>query len=125
MRILWLSRHVPQSAQIAELEQAFGHVEIVQQSVTLDNNPRKGAAQVLDMMRQAETPELVGVMPVAHLAALTRQGVKPIRAVMSRTPTGRTLDNGEVEYKFEHQRFERITKVEIVSEPLSLTMDEV
>ncbi len=118
MRILWLSRHVPQPAQTAELERVFGQVEIVQQSVTLDNNPRKGAAQVLDMMKLAETPELVGVMPVAHLAALTREGVQPIRAVMSRTPTGRTLDNGEIEYKFKHQRFERITKVEIVTEPL-------
>lgn len=118
-KILWLSRHLLQASQAAELEAVFGPSEIVRQAVTLDNDARKGAAQIEALMELHEADDLVGVMPVAHLAALTRIGIRPIRAVMSRTPTGQTLENGEVEYRFDHERFERIVEVTVETESLA------
>ncbi|MEM3554638.1 MAG: hypothetical protein QXU79_02330 [Candidatus Micrarchaeaceae archaeon] len=118
MRILWISRHVPQPAQISELERAFGEIEIIQRDITLDDNPENGANQVAALIQETGATEVVGVMPVSHLAALCRRGIRPLRAVMERRPTSRVLENGEKEYIFEHQRFERVLEVSVRVEPL-------
>ncbi len=118
VKILWLSRHTPQPAQVAALEERFGDVEIIQRSVTLDNNPRIGADEVERMLAEIDADEMMSVLPIAHVAELTRRGIQPIRAAMIRMPTGNTLPNGEIEYRFDFARFEREVKVEILSEPL-------
>jgi len=136
MKILWISRHVPQPPQVAALQNKFGDVTIliptddpaapvwtewdgVQQIVgfTLPN-PREVPDTIRVLLNETGADEIVGVMPVPHLAALTRVGIQPLRAVMERVPTGRTLDNGEVEYRFDFDHFERIVKVEVVTERL-------
>lgn len=117
-KILWLSRLIPQGAQIKELAEKFGEIEIVQKSISLDNNPFRAVDEVADLMRQNGADDIVGVLPVSHLAALTQLHIKPIRAIMERRPTGRTLDNGEIEYNFEHVSFERVIRVEVQTEAL-------
>lgn len=118
MRILWISRHSPTDRQVAVLREKFGDVEIIQRDVTLNNDPRKGAEEVLALMRETHADDVVGVLPVPHLAELTRMGVRPIRAVMSRTPTGNVLPNGEREYRFDFEHFERVLEVSVKTEPL-------
>jgi len=116
-KILWISRHLPQPEQVAALENHYGPVEVVQRAVALDNDPAKGAAEVAALMAATGATALVGVMPVPHLAELTRRGIKPLRAVMNRVPTGLTTSTGEVEYRFDFVAFERVTRVTVETEP--------
>ena len=133
MRILWISRHVPQPAQIAALKEKFGQVEILLPTGdpaspdwsekgqiagwTLPNE-RQVAQAVQAALDATGASEVVGVMPVPHLAALTRAGIRPLRAVMERVPTGAVLDNGEIEYEFNFVKFERIIEVLVRTEDL-------
>jgi len=116
--ILWLSRHIPQEAQIIELQNKFGKIDVVEKSLVFSNNPNDGAEQIIELMQNIGADDIVGVMPIAHVAALTKRGVHPIRAIMDRKPTGAILPNGEKEYQFEFIKFERITGVQITSESL-------
>ena len=66
------------------------------------------------------------VLPPAILADLVnpRNNVKPvIRAKANRVPTGGTIQNPatgkeEAEYRFEHAGWERILKIEVLTEDL-------
>jgi len=106
-RVLWLSRHEPQEKQIKELEKVFGGIEIVQVSKTVS-----GAMEVLKLMQENETDELVAVLPIGLIAELTEKGVHPLRAVMKREL------NEEGEAIFTHEYFERVMRVDIISHPL-------
>lgn len=106
-KILWLSRHAPTHEQLQELQQVFGPVDVIQESVTISR-----AEEVQDLMVQHGTSELVAVLPVHLLAELTRLGIRPIRAVMER----QLHDDGSV--NFVHRFFERVERVEIVTSPL-------
>jgi len=105
--VLWLSRHEPQEEQIKELEKVFGGIEIVQVSKTVS-----GAMEVLKLMQENETDELVAVLPISLIAELTEKGVHPLRAVMKREL------NEEGEAIFTHEYFERVMRVDIISHPL-------
>lgn len=106
-RILWVSRHAPTQPQVDELQQVFGPVDIVQESITIGK-----ASEVKDLMERHNAAEVVAVLPVHLLAELTRLGIRPIRAVMER----QLHNDGSVD--FIHQRFERVERVEIVTSPL-------
>jgi len=106
-RVLWLARHEPQEEQIKELEKVFGGIEIVQVSKTVS-----GAMEVLKLMQENETDELVAVLPIGLIAELTEKGVHPLRAVMKREL------NEEGEAIFTHEYFERVMRVDIISHPL-------
>lgn len=106
-RVLWISRHAPTQPQISELQEAFGPVDVIQESVTIGK-----ATEVKDLMAQHGATEVVAVLPVNLLAELTRLGIKPIRAVMER----QLHADGSVD--FVHLRFERVERVEIVTSPL-------
>jgi len=106
-RVLWISRHAPTDQQIQELQQVFGPVDVIQESVTIGK-----ATEVKDLMERHAATEVVAVLPVNLLADLTRLGIRPIRAVMER----QLHDDGSVD--FVHQRFERVERVEIVTSPL-------
>lgn len=119
MKILWLSRHKPQDAQVAALMAKFGDdIEIIERSMTLDNDPRAGADQIETLLDTIGADDMVGVLPIAHMAELTRRGIQPIRAVMAREPTGAVLPNGEIEYRFTFECFVRVLKVIVQTEPL-------
>jgi hypothetical protein len=115
-KILWLSRHRPLPAQIAELERLFGHV-----AVTIDPQPFSSAEEIVARFRAGGYDEMVVVAPLSVIARLTEMGIKPLWAEMKQI-SGPGLDpSREVEangrwYRFE--RFRRIAKVQIVFDDL-------
>lgn len=119
MRILWVSRHTMTQAQEADLRRIYGEVEVKQfaDSVT-------SAKQVVELGSDCDV--LAVVLPPAFLADLTNPRVnqKPvIRAIANRVATGHTVVNPatgveEPEMKFEHVAWERVIKVEIITEKL-------
>jgi len=105
-KILWLSRHAPQSAQINELEDVFGEVEIIQVAAIVNN-----ADDVISLMRKYKVDDIVAVLPLTIIAAITYRGIHPIRAVMKKSNEGS-------ETTFIHDHFDRIEHVTVTSHPL-------
>ncbi|MBQ6991407.1 MAG: hypothetical protein IJN50_00590 [Clostridia bacterium] len=117
--ILWLSRHTMTQAQFEDLQRIYGEVEVK----TFD----KTVSSWRDVAEAgADCDVLAVVLPPAILADLTnpRNNSKPvIRAKANRVPTGNTIVNPatgkeEEEYRFEHAGWERVIKIEVVTEDL-------
>jgi hypothetical protein len=116
MKILWLSRHRPLPAQIAELERLFGHAE-----VTIDPKPFSSAEEIVARFRAGGYDEIVVVAPLSVIARLTEMGIRPLWAEMKQIPSPSPDPSREVEangrwYRFE--RFRRIVNVQIVFDDL-------
>lgn len=118
-KILWVSRHTMTQAQEADLHRIYGDVEVKQFADNVES-----AKQVVELGSDCDV--LAVVLPPAFLADLTNPRVnqKPvIRAIANRVATGRTVTNPatgaeEPEMRFEHAGWERVVKVEIVTEKL-------
>lgn len=118
-KILWVSRHTMEMNQIADLQRIYGEIEVKQFADSVES-----AKQVTEL--GADCDVLAVVLPPAFLADLTNPRVnqKPvIRAIANRVATGKTVVNPatgkeEPEMKFEHVAWERVVKVEIVTEKL-------
>ena len=119
VKILWVSRHTMTTEQITDLQRIYGDVEIKQFADSVES-----AKQVTEL--GADCDVLAVVLPPAFLADLTnpRINTKPvIRAIANRVATGKTIVNPatgkeEPEMKFEHAGWERVVKIEIVTEKL-------
>jgi hypothetical protein len=121
-KILWLSRHRPLPAQIAELERIFGHV-----TVTMDPQPFSSAEEIMARFRAGGYDEMVVVAPLSVIARLIEMGIKPLWAEMKQIPSPSPDPSREVEangrwYRFE--RFRRIAKVQIVFDDLPYKLAE-
>ena len=118
-RVLWVSRHTMTQEQEADLRRIYGEIEVKQFADSVES-----AKQVTEL--GADCDVLAVVLPPAFLADLTNSHIntKPvIRAIANRVATGKTIVNPatgkeEPEMKFEHAGWERIVKVEIVTEKL-------
>lgn len=118
-RVLWVSRHTKTQAQEADLRRIYGEIEVKQFADSVES-----AKQVTEL--GADCDVLAVVLPPAFLADLTNPRVnqKPvIRAIANRVATGHTVVNPatgveEPEMKFEHVAWERVIKVEIITEKL-------
>jgi hypothetical protein len=113
-KILWLSRHKPLPAQIAELERIFGHITVI-----TDPKPFSSAEEIVARFRTGGYDEMVVVAPLSVIARLTEMGIKPLWAEMRQIPSPGLDPSREVEangrwYRFE--RFRRISRVQIVFE---------
>lgn len=105
--ILFLSRHECTEEQKEALASAFNTtVNVVQLSRTVSNGK-----EVAALMKEHNCSEVVAVLPINILGQLLREGVKPLRAVMDRV-----LDGEKAVFNF--VKFERVLKVEIVTEDL-------
>ena len=119
MRILWLSRHNMTNEQIADLKRIYGDVEIKHYTDTVSS-----WKDVVEIGEDCDV--LAVVLPPAILADLVnpRNNNKPvIRAIANRVETGNTVINPatgkeEKEYMFVHAGWEKIVKIEIVTERL-------
>ena len=119
VKVLWVSRHTMTQAQEADLRRIYGEIEVKQFADSVES-----AKQVTEQGTDCDV--LAVVLPPAFLADLTNPRVnqKPvIRAIANRVATGRTVVNPatgaeEPEMKFEHSGWERVVKVEIVTEKL-------
>ena len=118
-RVLWFSRHNLTNDQLADLKRIFGEVAI--------NHVSANAADVNDIIEAGKEDDVLAVvLPPALLAQLTnpRINTKPvIRAIANREPTGKKIINPatgreEDEFMFVHDGWERVLKVEVVSERL-------
>jgi hypothetical protein len=122
MKILWLSRHKPLPAQIAELERLFGRV-----AVTIDPKPFSSAEEIMARFRAGGYDEMVVVAPLSVIARLTEMGIKPLWAEMKQISGPGPDPSREVEangrwYRFE--RFRRIVNVQIVFDDLPYKLAE-
>ena len=118
-RILWFSRHNMTDAQIDDLKRIFGEIEI--------HHVSANASSFRDVLEAGKDDDVLAVvLPPAMLADLTnpRNNQKPvIRAIANRVPTGQQVVNPatgklEDEFKFVHAGWERVLKIEVVTERL-------
>ena len=119
-RILWLSRHVMTEDQTTGLKRIYGDdIEInhISSQVTT-------AQEVVELGKECDV--LAVVLPMSILSDLVnpRNNQKPvIRAIANRVETGNMVINPatnkeEVEYKFQHAGWEKVIKIEVVTELL-------
>ena len=118
--ILWFSRHNMTDAQVDDLKRIFGS-DIAIHHVTAN------AASWKDVVEAGANDDVLAVvLPPAMLADLTnpRNNQKPvIRAIANRVATGNQVINPatgklEDEFKFVHAGWEKVVKIEVVTERL-------
>ncbi|MEM4563577.1 MAG: hypothetical protein QXI55_06610, partial [Thermofilum sp.] len=131
--VLWVSRHKPLPAQLRALEEKLGEIDVVQ----IEHVPT--ADYVIDLARRLGAKVIVPVLPLSFIARLVeeagRHGYTVLMARMEAVATTRSVDearrllyeaperrsiatyaDGTIRV-FEFVRFERIKKVEVVTEP--------
>ena len=118
--VLWFSRHNMTNDQIDDLKRIFGS------DITI-NHVSANAASWKDVVDAGANDDVLAVvLPPALLTDLTnpRNNQKPvIRAIANRVPTGKQVVNPatgklEDEFKFVHAGWERVLKIEVVTERL-------
>jgi len=133
--VLWVSRHSPLPAQVAELERKLGGVVVYQMSGVIPN-----AEAVAEAAKKLNANIIIPVLPlsmIARLAELSKQNkftvliAKMNNIATTRVPseaqrlvaekpearTTATYADGAVRV-FEFERFERLVEVKLVTEPL-------
>jgi len=118
-KILWVSRHEMTKGQVDDLRRIYGEFELVKFDQTVSN-----IKEILEAGKECDI--LAVVLPPALLADLVnpRNNERPvIRAVANRVETGNEVLNPatgkkELEYKFVHVAWERVLKIEIITEKL-------
>ncbi len=117
--ILWFSRHTMTNAQLNGLRAIYGEVDIKQVTGNASS-----AKEIVEAGEDCEN--LAVVLPPSLLADITNQRIntKPvIRSVAAREFSGETVMNPatgkeEPQYKFVHQYWELVKKVEVITEKL-------
>ena len=132
--VLWVSRHPPLRSQTEELERRLGSITIYQMSGLVPN-----AEAVVEVAKKVDAKYVVPVLPlsmVTRLSELAKQSGLTIliakmnniasvkdfeeaKRIVSEKPMSRTLAtyaDGLVRV-FEFERFERLVRVELVTEP--------
>lgn len=118
--VLWFSRHNMTDDQINDLKRIFGS------DITIHHVPAN-ASSFRDVLEAGKDDDVLAVvLPPALLADLTnpRNNTKPvIRAIANRVATGKQVVNPatgklEDEFKFVHAGWERVLKIEVVTERL-------
>jgi hypothetical protein len=133
--VLWVSRHPPLQAQIAELEQKFTNVVIYQMSGVIPS-----AEVVVEVAKKINASVIVPVLPlsmIARLAELSKQNKFTVliakmnniattkdpseaQRLVQEAPDRRTVASyadGTVRV-FEFEHFEKLVEVKLVTEPL-------
>lgn len=118
--VLWYSRHNMTDDQVKDLQRIYGS-DVNIHHVTAN------ASSFKDVLEAGKEDDVLAVvLPPALLADLTnpRNNVKPvIRAIANRVATGNRVINPatgkeEDEYKFIHAGWEKVIKIEVVTERL-------
>jgi hypothetical protein len=136
MRVLWVSRHYPLPAQLAELQRIYGaDVEIVQMQGVIPN-----AEAVVQKAKEVGAEVIVPVLPLSMIARLAEmqkkegftllfakmnaiasvKSLEEARKIAMEAPEKRTIttySDGVVRV-FEFERFEKIVEVKLVTEVL-------
>jgi hypothetical protein len=136
MRVLWVSRHYPLPAQLAELQRIYGaDVEIVQMQGVIPN-----AEAVVQKAKEVGAEVIVPVLPLSMIARLAEmqkkegftllfakmnaiasvKSLEEAKRIAMEAPEKRTIttySDGVVKV-FEFERFEKIVEVKLVTEAL-------
>jgi len=131
--VLWVSRHPPLKAQIAELERKFGAISIYQMSGVIPS-----AEAVVDVGVKVGASVIVPILPLSMLARLaelkknfivlfakmnciaTVTDVAEAQKLVNEMPSRRSLAthaDGLVRV-YEFERFEKLVEIKVVTEPL-------
>lgn len=117
-RVLWLSRHVMTEDQVIGLKRIYGDVEInhISSQVTT-------AQEVVELGKECDVLAVVLPMPILADLVNPHNNSKPvIRAKSKRVAIGKELNlaNNQMEqkYMFQHDGWEKVIKVEVVTELL-------
>ena len=133
--VLWASRHPPLRSQIRELESKLGPIVVYQLSGVIPN-----AEYLLERARELRARYVVPVLPLSFIAVLAelarRRGLEVLYARMRTVEVATSVEEAEKavaeapdrrvaerlsdgSYRvFEFERFERLIRVELVTEPL-------
>lgn len=119
-KILWVSRHQMTGSQVQDLERIYGEFILKKFDTTVNN-----VSQIIEA--GADCNVLAVVLPPNLLAELVNPRIninmKPvIRSVSDRVPAGEYFnpDTGkrEIKYNFVHNHWEKIVKIDIITERL-------
>lgn len=116
MNIIRLTQHEMSKEQEADLLRIHGPSQVTMVSETLPSNPHEAVARFDEISKGAQVVE--AVLPINLLEAVMKfsEFVKA-GGVVIRAITKRTLhDDGPTTFDFQH--YERITKIEVVTEKL-------
>ena len=112
MKILRLTRHKIESGQLAELQRLYGaDCEVLEVSETVPN-----AARVSEIVREQCADVLEAVLPLPLMAEVVGPrgcGIPVIRAI-----TRREFAEDGVKVHFTFSHYEKVLKVEVVTERL-------
>lgn len=131
--VLWVSRHRPLPAQLAALRERLGEVEVVQLERPLN------AEEVVEVAQRVGARVIVPVLPLSFTAKLVEEAekrgftvlyarmaavastrsIEEVRRLLSEAPDRRTAvsyPDGTI-HVVEFVRFERLLRVEVVTEP--------
>ena len=115
MKILWLSRHAPLSAQVSALKALWPGCWIDH-----DPQPFGDATDIVRRIDRGGYAETVVVAPLSVIDHLCRNGLRPLRAEMEEVkrltdPSREVAASGRI-YRF--REFRRIVRLELVTEPV-------
>lgn len=122
-RVLWFSRHIMTPDQLSALEEKLGHIEVVQISGTAPNVHVPFTDS--DGVEQKPLKELINdfdvvaaVLPV-HLKQqiLPFCGEKPLIEALNRRTIIKGEDGQEDKVEFVFDGWQRVIKIEVVTEP--------
>jgi hypothetical protein len=117
MKIMRLTRHAVTAEQVEALEEKYGDVNIVQVTDTLLSNPREAVAMFDQLAQQSYADVAEVVLPINLLQAVLQSEFVKNGGIVIRSVMDREVDSeGNATFTFSH--YEKIVKVEIVTEPL-------
>jgi hypothetical protein len=118
-KIMRLTRHAATEEQVDALEEKYGEgINIVHETESLPSTPREAVSRFDELTQQAWAYVAEVVLPINLLEAVlkhsqfVKNGGIVIRSVMNR----QVDSEGNATFTFSH--YEKIVKVEIVTEPL-------
>jgi hypothetical protein len=117
MKIMRLTRHAVTADQVEALEDAFGNVNIVHETESLPSTPREAVAKFDETAQQCWADVAEVVLPINLLQAVLQSEFVKNGGIIIRSVMDREVDSeGNATFTFSH--YEKIVKVEIVTEPL-------
>lgn len=117
--IVWMSRHAPLPAQLAELERLFPRFSLV-----IEKRPFSSASEIIRRFRDVSGDELVAVAPWSVVRELIKLGIKPIYAEMVQVGSAGDADTTIITGKAKKKRFYKFQRF-VYCTSVSLKFEEI
>ncbi|MEM0377173.1 MAG: hypothetical protein QXI90_05320 [Thermofilum sp.] len=114
VRVLWVSRHPPCSAEKEELRRVFGEsVMVIHYSSRV-----RDAQHVLQLKEMFGADEVVVILPPTIVKRLCEIGLHPIIPEVEQVDDSGDFDFEDKGHRYRFRRFVRVEKVEVRAVPL-------